>query len=89
MSIPKTLHYSKEHLWTCLLYTSKHSHGFSAKLIQLNHEKVEQFTVINHDQQNDIVGKLLLASAGKTTVSRVEKKQRSRNPCLLYTSRCV
>jgi DNA topoisomerase-1 len=78
--------FKSQEYWSIHLDALKHSHGFSAKLIQLNHEKVEQFTVINHDQQSDIVGKLLLASAGKTTVSRVEKKQRSRSPAAPFTT---
>lgn len=72
--------------WSIHLDALKHAHSFNAKLIQLNGEKVEQFTVINHDSQADIVGKLLLASAGKTTVSRVEKKQRSRSPAAPFTT---
>ena len=40
----------------------------------------------HNDQQTDVVGKLLLASAGKTTVSRVEKKQRSRSPAAPFTT---
>ncbi|MDP1767060.1 MAG: type I DNA topoisomerase, partial [Methylotenera sp.] len=78
--------FKSQEYWSIHLDALKHSHGFTAKLIQLNNEKVEQFTVINHDQQSDIVGKLLLASAGKTTVSRVEKKQRSRSPAAPFTT---
>ena len=78
--------FKSQEYWTIHLDALKHSHGFSAKLVQLNNQKVEQFTVINHDQQADIVGKLLLASAGKTTVSRVEKKQRSRSPAAPFTT---
>ncbi|NOU25641.1 MAG: type I DNA topoisomerase [Methylotenera sp.] len=78
--------FKSQEYWSIHLDALKHSHGFTAKLIQLNNEKVEQFTVINHDQQSDIVGKLLLASAGKTTVSRVEKKQRSRSPTAPFTT---
>lgn len=78
--------FKSQEYWTIHLDALKHSHGFTAKLVQLNNEKVEQFTVINHDQQADIVGKLLLASAGKTTVSRVEKKQRSRSPAAPFTT---
>ncbi len=78
--------FNSQEYWSVHLDALKHSHGFTAKLVQLNHEKVEQFTVINHDQQSDIVGKLLLASAGKTTVSRVEKKQRSRSPAAPFTT---
>lgn len=78
--------FESQEYWSIHLDALKHSHGFTAKLVQLNNEKVEQFTVINHDQQADIVGKLLLASAGKTTVSRVEKKQRSRSPAAPFTT---
>jgi DNA topoisomerase-1 len=78
--------FKSQEYWSIHLDALKHSHGFTAKLVQLNNEKVEQFTVINHDQQADIVGKLLLASAGKTTVSRVEKKQRSRSPAAPFTT---
>ncbi len=78
--------FKSQEYWSIHLDALKHAHSFNAKLIQLNGEKVEQFTVINHDQQADIVGKLLLASAGKTTVSRVEKKQRSRSPAAPFTT---
>lgn len=78
--------FKSQEYWTIHLDALKHSHGFSARLVQLDHQKIEQFSVINHDQQADIVGKLLLASAGKTTVSRVEKKQRSRSPAAPFTT---
>ncbi len=78
--------FKSQEYWSIHLDALKHAHSFNAKLIQLNGEKVEQFTVINHGQQADIVGKLLLASAGKTTVSRVEKKQRSRSPAAPFTT---
>ena len=78
--------FKSQEYWTIHLDALKHAHRFSAKLIQLNGEKIEQFSVINHDQQADIVGKLLLASTGKTTVSRVEKKQRSRSPAAPFTT---
>jgi DNA topoisomerase-1 len=78
--------FKSQEYWSIHLDALKHSHSFTAKLIQLNNQKVEQFTVINHDQKSDIVGKLLLASAGKTTVSRVEKKQRSRSPAAPFTT---
>lgn len=78
--------FTSQEYWSIHLDALKHTHRFNAKLIQLNGEKIEQFTVINHDQQADIVGKLLIASAGKTTVSRVEKKQRSRSPAAPFTT---
>lgn len=78
--------FKSQEYWSIHLDALKHQHSFTAKLIQLNNEKVEQFTVINHDQQADIIGKLLIASAGKTTVTRVEKKQRSRSPAAPFTT---
>jgi DNA topoisomerase-1 len=78
--------FKNQEYWTIHLDALKHAHSFNAKLIQFNGEKVEQFTVINHNQQAEIVGKLLIASAGKTTVSRVEKKQRSRSPAAPFTT---
>ncbi len=78
--------FNSQEYWSVHLDALKHKNSFNAKLIQLNGEKIEQFSVINHDQQADVVGKLLLASAGKTTVSRVEKKQRSRSPAAPFTT---
>jgi len=78
--------FKSQEYWSVHLDALKHSHSFNAKLILLNNQKIEQFSVINNEQQQDVVGKLLLASAGKTTVSRVEKKQRSRSPAAPFTT---
>lgn len=78
--------FTSQEYWSIHMSALKHAHGFDAKLVQLDGQKVEQFTVTNHDQQADIVGKLLLASAGKTTVTRVEKKQRNRSPAAPFTT---
>jgi DNA topoisomerase I len=78
--------FKSQEYWSIHLDALKLNHGFTSKLVQFNHEKVEQFTVINHDQHSDIVGKLLIASAGKATVSRVEKKQRKRSPAAPFTT---
>ena len=78
--------FKSQEYWSIHLESRKHQHSFDAKLIQLDGKKVEQFTVINQNQQADIVGELLIKSAGKTTVSRVEKKQRSRSPAAPFTT---
>ncbi|MCB5188372.1 type I DNA topoisomerase [Methylobacillus caricis] len=78
--------FKSQEYWTIHLESLKHQHAFDARLVQLDGQKVEQFTITNHDQQQEIVGKLLLASAGKTTVTRVEKKQRSRSPAAPFTT---
>lgn len=78
--------FNSQEYWSIHLDALKQKHGFDAKLIKLDGEKVSQFTVINNEQQSEIVGKLLLASAGKTTISRVEKKQRKRSPAAPFTT---
>lgn len=78
--------FKSQEYWTIHMNALKHQHGFDAKLIQLDGKKIEQFSVTNHDQQAEIVGKLLVASAGKTTVVRVEKKQRNRSPAAPFTT---
>jgi len=78
--------FTSQEYWTIHLESAKHQHVFDAKLVQLDGQKVEQFTVTSQEQQQGIVGKLLAASAGKTTVTRVEKKQRSRSPAAPFTT---
>ena len=78
--------FTSQEYWTIHLHSHKHQHSFAAKLIQLDGNKVEQFSIASQQQQNDVVGKLILQSAGKTTVQRVEKKQRNRNPAPPFTT---
>ncbi|GAB7563729.1 hypothetical protein LG202_17680 [Methylobacillus methanolivorans] len=78
--------FTSQEYWTIHLESAKHQHVFDARLVQLDGQKVEQFTVTSQEQQQGIVGKLLAASAGKTTVTRVEKKQRSRSPAAPFTT---
>ena len=78
--------FKSQEYWTIHLQSRKNKQAFDAKLFQLDGSKVEQFTVTNQDQQADIVGKLLAASAGKTSVLRVEKKQRTRSPAAPFTT---
>ena len=56
------------------------SRGYS-ELFQL-----EQFTITSAAQEKKIVGELLLKSSGKVSVSRVDKKQRTRNPAAPFTT---
>ncbi len=72
--------------WTIHLQSQKKQQPFDARLVQLDGAKVEQFTVTSQAQQADIVGLLLAAGAGRTTVLRVERKQRSRSPAAPFTT---
>jgi len=72
--------------WTVHLDAFKEKIKFSSKLFLLNNKRIEQFSITSQAQQEKIVGELLLKSSGKVRVSRVEKKQRSRNPSAPFTT---
>ncbi len=52
----------------------------NSRLVELNGEKVEQFTITNEKQAQKVKKELTKASKGKLIVTNVEKKQRKRNP---------
>jgi DNA topoisomerase-1 len=53
---------------------------FSAKLIEYNGEKVEQFTICDAEHAATVKQELEKLAKGNLTVSKVDKKQRKRNP---------
>lgn len=78
--------FQRREYWTVHLQSRKQKQAFDARLVQLEGNKVEQFSITQQEQQAEVVGKLLAASAGKTTVSRVEKKQKNRSPAAPFTT---
>ena len=62
------------------------SQAFSAKLTQLEGEKVKQFTITNDEAAQNAHHILSNAAAGKLLVHKVEKKQRKRNPSPPFTT---
>jgi DNA topoisomerase I len=78
--------FKSQEYWTIHMDSLKHQHAFDARLVQLDGKKVEQFTVTSRAQEREIVGKLLVASTGKATVSRVEKNQKNRSPAAPFTT---
>ncbi len=52
----------------------------NSRLVELNGEKVEQFTITDEKQATKVKKELTKASKGKLIVTNVEKKQRKRNP---------
>jgi DNA topoisomerase-1 len=53
---------------------------FDSKLITYNGQKVEQFTVISAEGADSVEEDLLKKAKGKLLVTKVEKKQRKKNP---------
>ncbi len=66
--------------WTVEAEASKDSLQFPAKLVQFDGEKVEQFTINNETRAREVEAALNESAGGKLNVTKVEKKQRRRNP---------
>ncbi len=70
---------SKEY-WTIEAQTEAEKQAFTAKLAEFEGEKQEQFSVTNDKQAAKVKKALEKAGKGKLIVTKVEKKQRKRNP---------
>ncbi|MGH6691206.1 MAG: type I DNA topoisomerase, partial [Gammaproteobacteria bacterium] len=66
--------------WTIHLDSHKQKEQFSARLTQYRGAKVEQFSVVSTEQQQEIVQALARAAHGTATVVKVEKKPKMRSP---------
>ncbi len=66
--------------WTIEADCEADKQAFSAKLVEYQGQKVEQFTVTNADQAALIEQHLRQQANGQLLVEKVEKKQRKRNP---------
>ncbi len=75
-----------EEYWKIEAQVDKDSTPFTARLSQLNGEKVEQFTVNNQGSADAAFETLTKAANGQLRVAKVEKKQRKRNPAPPFTT---
>lgn len=66
--------------WDLEAALNAESKAFNAKLTTYNGEKLEQFTITNAEQAEEVKAKVLAAAKGSLKVTNVEKKQRKRNP---------
>lgn len=66
--------------WSIIADTEAEKQPFTGRLVEFNGEKVEQFTVTNDKQAEQTKKTLLDAANGKLVVSKIDKKQRKRNP---------
>jgi len=72
--------------WTIEADVKKEKQPFTAKLIQYQGEKVEQFTITGEKQAHAVEKDLLEQAGGKLDVVKVVKKQRRRNPAAPFTT---
>ncbi|MGH8460404.1 MAG: type I DNA topoisomerase, partial [Stenotrophobium sp.] len=71
--------------WTIEARAEKGS-VFTARLVELDRQKVEQFTLTDAGGSEAAKQKLLAAAQGELRVANVEKKQRRRNPAPPFTT---
>ncbi len=60
--------------------------NFSARLVEYEGKKLTQFSVENTDAADGIKNDLLQSAAGRLTVTKVDKKQRKKNPVAPFTT---
>ncbi len=72
--------------WTIEAEADSKGQSFTAKLTQLQGEKVEQFTINDETKAKDAETVLSTAAKGKLLITKVDKKQRKRNPSAPFTT---
>ncbi len=66
--------------WTIEADLSKKRDRFGAKLIQYEGHKLSQFSIKNGEQAREMERRIAAAARGELVITRIEKKQRKRNP---------
>lgn len=66
--------------WKILAQCQQEKAPFEARLTHYQDEKLQQFTVTQHDQAQQIKDRLLKEAQGQLIVTQIEKKQRKRKP---------
>ncbi|MBE9533345.1 MAG: type I DNA topoisomerase, partial [Proteobacteria bacterium] len=72
--------------WTIEADAAVKKQAFEGKLTHYKGEKLSQFTVNNGEQSAEVVETLNKAADGKLLVTKVDKKQRKRNPAAPFTT---
>ena len=72
--------------WTIEADLNHEQADFPAKLIRFGGEKVEQFSITNEERARKVVSALDEQAQGALIVSKVEKKQRKRQPAPPFTT---
>ena len=78
--------FKNQEYWSIVSKDAFKKQNFDAKLILLDSEKQEQFTITNEKQADAAKKKLIKAANGELIVDKVEKKQRKRQPTAPFTT---
>jgi DNA topoisomerase I len=72
--------------WSVEADVAKADHGFRSRLILLDGDKFEQFTLTDSAHALAARDRLLAAAGGVLSVSKIDRKQRRRNPAPPFTT---
>ncbi len=72
--------------WTIIADNMFTEQNFAARLIEYQNKKLTQFSITNAEQAKAVEAELLKFAAGKLRVTKVEKKERVRNPAPPFTT---
>ncbi len=82
--------FTPQEYWTiladCQADRAAEKSRFNARLLTLDGQKVEQFTLTNETDAQSARNRILEAAAGTLTVRSVEKRERKRNPAPPFTT---
>ncbi len=72
--------FQTQEYWTIEADVKKDTHPFTSKLMEYNGEKLKQFDINNATDAKKIHADIEQQANGKLLVTKIEKKQRKRNP---------
>lgn len=78
--------FNSQEYWTIHADLLEQEQAFTARLITYQNEKIEQFSVTNEEQANEITNALTKAANGQLSVDKVVKKERKRYPAAPFTT---
>lgn len=78
--------FEPQEYWTIEADVAKENQPFVARLNIYSNEKVKQFSFTNETDATQARTTLLNAAGGKLVVSKIEKKERKRNPSAPFTT---
>ena len=78
--------FKRQEYWTIEADVAKETRPFVARLIELQGERLEQFSITGEDRAREAERMLTQAARGRLLVQRIERKQRRRYPASPFTT---
>jgi len=78
--------FESQEYWSITSDLNSDGQSFPARLTHLNGEKLSQFSITNEEQASTAKTTLIDAANGQLTVTKIDKKQRRRNPSAPFTT---